>query len=263
MPAAGCSGVPLQMILEDTATNEALAVTRVRKLVTQDKVDVVLGGITSSMRNAIKDTIVNRGKTLYIYPQLYEGKECTPYLFCTGPDAGTAMRHVHPVADQERRQEVLSSLRRLRVAARAQRVRTQDHREERRRGGGRGVLPGRPQRVQRHREQDHVEQGERGVQHHHPAGRGGVLQAALRGRASARAAAACLRVLRRERAQYHARQRDRRAGELPGLLQGRERSLAATRSRPSTTSSIPETTRSPRAARPPGCIAGSSCGRRR
>ena len=73
------------MILEDTATNEELAVTKVRKLVTQDKVDVVLGGITSSMRNAIKDTIVNRGKTLYIYPQLYEGKECTPYLFCTGP----------------------------------------------------------------------------------------------------------------------------------------------------------------------------------
>jgi ABC-type branched-subunit amino acid transport system substrate-binding protein len=81
----GLLGRPLQMILEDTATNEQLAVTKVRKLVTQDKVDVVFGGITSSMRNAIKDTIVNRGKTLYIYPQLYEGKECTPYLFCTGP----------------------------------------------------------------------------------------------------------------------------------------------------------------------------------
>lgn len=83
--SGGLLGRPLQMVLEDTATNEALAVTKVRKLVTQDKVDVVLGGITSSMRNAIKDTIVNRGKTLYIYPQLYEGKECTPYLFCTGP----------------------------------------------------------------------------------------------------------------------------------------------------------------------------------
>jgi branched-chain amino acid transport system substrate-binding protein len=60
----GLLGRPLQMILEDTATNEQLAVTKVRKLVTQDKVDVVFGGITSSMRNAIKDTIVNRGKTL-------------------------------------------------------------------------------------------------------------------------------------------------------------------------------------------------------
>jgi branched-chain amino acid transport system substrate-binding protein len=81
----GLLGRPVQMLLEDTATNEALAVTKVRKLVTQDRVDVVFGGITSSMRNAIKDTIVNRGKTLYIYPQLYEGRECTPYLFCTGP----------------------------------------------------------------------------------------------------------------------------------------------------------------------------------
>lgn len=83
--AGGLLNRPLQMILEDTATNEQLAVTKVRKLVTQDKVDVILGGITSSMRNAIKDTIVNRGRTLYIYPQLYEGLECTKYLYCTGP----------------------------------------------------------------------------------------------------------------------------------------------------------------------------------
>jgi len=83
--SGGILGRPVQMVLEDTATNEQLAVTRVRKLVTQDKVDVVFGGITSSMRNAIKDTIVNRGRTLYIYPQLYEGLECTRYLYCTGP----------------------------------------------------------------------------------------------------------------------------------------------------------------------------------
>jgi len=83
--SGGLLGRPVLMVLEDTATNEQLAVTRVRKLVTQDKVDVVFGGITSSMRNAIKDTIVNRGHTLYIYPQLYEGLECTRYLYCTGP----------------------------------------------------------------------------------------------------------------------------------------------------------------------------------
>jgi ABC-type branched-subunit amino acid transport system substrate-binding protein len=81
----GLLGRALQIVLEDTGSNEQLAVTKVRKLVMQSQVDVVFGGITSSMRNAIKDTIVNRGKTLYIYPELYEGKECTPYLFCTGP----------------------------------------------------------------------------------------------------------------------------------------------------------------------------------
>jgi branched-chain amino acid transport system substrate-binding protein len=83
--AGGLLGRPLQIVAKDTASNEQLAVSRVRELVQKDKVDVVFGGITSSMRNAIKDTIVNRGKTLYIYPQLYEGKECTKYLYCTGP----------------------------------------------------------------------------------------------------------------------------------------------------------------------------------
>jgi ABC-type branched-subunit amino acid transport system substrate-binding protein len=83
--AGGVLGRPIELHIEDTASNESVAVANVRKLIQRDKVDVVLGGITSSMRNAIKDVIVTRGKTLYIYPQLYEGKECTPYLFCTGP----------------------------------------------------------------------------------------------------------------------------------------------------------------------------------
>lgn len=81
----GLLGRPIELYIEDTATNESTGVANTRKLIQRDKVDVVLGGINSSMRNAIKDVIVSRGKTIYIYPQLYEGKECTPYLFCTGP----------------------------------------------------------------------------------------------------------------------------------------------------------------------------------
>jgi branched-chain amino acid transport system substrate-binding protein len=81
----GVIGRPIELLIEDTASNESTAVANVRKLIQRDKVDVVFGGITSSMRNAIKDVIVTRGRTLYIYPQLYEGKECTPYIFCTGP----------------------------------------------------------------------------------------------------------------------------------------------------------------------------------
>ena len=81
----GVLGQPIELYIEDTASNESVAVGNVRKLVQRDRVDVVLGGITSSMRNAIKDAIVGRGRTLYLYPQLYEGRECTPYIFCTGP----------------------------------------------------------------------------------------------------------------------------------------------------------------------------------
>src|SRR5215471_8354066 len=83
--AGGILGRPIELLIVDTASNESVAIANVRRLIQRDKVDVVLGGITSSMRNAIKDVIVTRGKTLYIYPQLYEGRECTPYIFCTGP----------------------------------------------------------------------------------------------------------------------------------------------------------------------------------
>jgi branched-chain amino acid transport system substrate-binding protein len=81
----GILGRPIELHLEDTASNETAAVANVRKLIQRERVDVVLGGVTSSMRQAIKDPIVTRGRTLYIYPQLYEGQECTPNLFCTGP----------------------------------------------------------------------------------------------------------------------------------------------------------------------------------
>ena len=83
--AGGILGRPIELLIEDTASNEFIAVVNVRKLIQRDKVDVVVGGITSSMRNAIKDVIVTRGKTLYIYPQLYEGGECMADLYCTGP----------------------------------------------------------------------------------------------------------------------------------------------------------------------------------
>jgi branched-chain amino acid transport system substrate-binding protein len=81
----GVNGKPIELYLEDTASDPKIAVGNVRRLIQERKVDVVLGGITSAMRQAIKDPIVNRGRTLYIYPQLYEGQECTKDLFCTGP----------------------------------------------------------------------------------------------------------------------------------------------------------------------------------
>lgn len=83
--AGGIARRPVQLHLEDTASNETTGVANVRRLIQRERVDVVFGGITSSMREAIKDPIVTRGRTLYVYPQLYEGQECTPFLFNTGP----------------------------------------------------------------------------------------------------------------------------------------------------------------------------------
>jgi branched-chain amino acid transport system substrate-binding protein len=55
------------------------------KLVEQIDVDVVVGGIYSSTRQAIKGPVVDRAETLYLYPEQYEGQECHPLIFCTGP----------------------------------------------------------------------------------------------------------------------------------------------------------------------------------
>jgi branched-chain amino acid transport system substrate-binding protein len=48
-------------------------------------VDVIFGGIYSSTRQAIKGPAVVEGRTLYIYPEQYEGQESDPLIFCTGP----------------------------------------------------------------------------------------------------------------------------------------------------------------------------------
>jgi ABC-type branched-subunit amino acid transport system substrate-binding protein len=81
----GLLGRQLELCLENSATDDALAAEKAEKLVREDEVDVILGGIYSSTRQAIKGPAVVEGKTLYIYPEQYEGQESDPLVFCTGP----------------------------------------------------------------------------------------------------------------------------------------------------------------------------------
>jgi ABC-type branched-subunit amino acid transport system substrate-binding protein len=83
--AGGLLGHPIELFIEDSATEDKAAEAAAVKLVDQDHVDVVLGGIYSSTRQAIKGPAVDQGNTLYIYPEQYEGQECHPLIFCTGP----------------------------------------------------------------------------------------------------------------------------------------------------------------------------------
>ena len=75
---------PLELHVEDSATNDAVATEAAARLV-EAEVDVIIGGIYSSTRQAIKGPAVVEGKTLYIYPEQYEGQESDPLIFCTGP----------------------------------------------------------------------------------------------------------------------------------------------------------------------------------
>jgi ABC-type branched-subunit amino acid transport system substrate-binding protein len=81
----GLLGRQLELYLEDSATDDAVAGAKATKLVQHDNVDVIFGGIYSSTRQAIKGPAVVQGETLYIYPEQYEGEESDPLIFCTGP----------------------------------------------------------------------------------------------------------------------------------------------------------------------------------
>jgi ABC-type branched-subunit amino acid transport system substrate-binding protein len=80
----GLLGRPIELLIEDSATNDAVAAAKAAKLVEQS-IDVIFGGIYSSTRQAIKGPAVVQGRTLYVYPEQYEGQECDPLIFCTGP----------------------------------------------------------------------------------------------------------------------------------------------------------------------------------
>jgi branched-chain amino acid transport system substrate-binding protein len=81
----GLLGRQVDLYLEDSETTDSAAGAAATKLVKQDDVDVVFGGIYSSTRQAIKGPAVVDGKKLYIYPEQYEGQEADPLIFCTGP----------------------------------------------------------------------------------------------------------------------------------------------------------------------------------
>ena len=83
--SGGLLGRRIELSIEDSETSDSAAAARADKLVRKDGVKVIFGGIYSSARQAIKGPAVERGKTLYIYPEQYEGEEADPLIFCTGP----------------------------------------------------------------------------------------------------------------------------------------------------------------------------------
>src|SRR5215510_12828748 len=64
----GLLGRPVELFVEDSATDDAVATKVATKLVEQVDVDVVVGGIYSSTRQAIKAPVVDRAGKLYLYP---------------------------------------------------------------------------------------------------------------------------------------------------------------------------------------------------
>lgn len=80
----GVLGRQLKLVLADGGSDPAIAVQAASRLVNRDKVAVVVGGVASFTRVAVRDVITKRGKTLYIWPASYEGNECAKYVWNTG-----------------------------------------------------------------------------------------------------------------------------------------------------------------------------------
>src|SRR5580765_3516292 len=98
----------IELCLEDSATTDSVAEARAAKLVEQDNVDVVLGGIYSSTRQAIKRAAVGEG-TLHL-PGAVRGAGMRSAHLLHRPGARAAARADDSLADAaDRGEEVLSA----------------------------------------------------------------------------------------------------------------------------------------------------------
>ncbi len=94
--AGGVLGRQLELVVVDGASDPATNARVAGQLVTRDRVSMVIGGITSAEREAVRDIITGRGKTLYIWPASYEGGECGESTWCTG---AVPVQQVGPTID--------------------------------------------------------------------------------------------------------------------------------------------------------------------
>lgn len=79
----GVLGRKLKLISYDPQSDNGKYAQYANQLAQQDKVDVVMGGITSASREAIRP-VTDRTKTLYMYNEPYEGGVCDKNAFLNG-----------------------------------------------------------------------------------------------------------------------------------------------------------------------------------
>ena len=81
---AASSGDALTSTVVDGASDPATAAKIATQLINENTVDMVIGGVTSAERAAVKTIIAACGRTLYIWPASYEGGECDPNVWSVG-----------------------------------------------------------------------------------------------------------------------------------------------------------------------------------
>ena len=80
----GVNGSQIQLSFEDTASDPNTAVQKAKKLINDDKVDVIIGTLSSAERWAVALSATNPAKQIFINPAYYEGGICNRYFFNVG-----------------------------------------------------------------------------------------------------------------------------------------------------------------------------------
>lgn len=88
----GLLGRDVELINPDPQSENQQYQNLARQLILDDNVDVLMGGITSASREAIREDIVDENQQLYFYPALYEGGICDEYVYMTGPTPTQQLR---------------------------------------------------------------------------------------------------------------------------------------------------------------------------
>jgi urea transport system substrate-binding protein len=81
--SGGVLGRKLRLIETDCQSNNQIYAQNAVKLILDDKVPVLMGGITSASREAVRP-VVGKYPTVYFYNEQYEGGVCDKLVFCTG-----------------------------------------------------------------------------------------------------------------------------------------------------------------------------------
>jgi urea transport system substrate-binding protein len=79
----GVLGRKLRLIEADCQSNNQIYAQSALKLILDDKVQVMMGGITSASREAVRP-VVGKYPIVYFYNEQYEGGVCDKLVFCTG-----------------------------------------------------------------------------------------------------------------------------------------------------------------------------------
>src|SRR6266851_4532191 len=81
--SGGVLGKKLHLVKFDTQSNNQLYTQYSTQLLLESKVAVLMGGITSASREAVRP-VVDKYGALYFYNEQYEGGVCDKNVFCTG-----------------------------------------------------------------------------------------------------------------------------------------------------------------------------------